>query len=441
MNPAWIHAAESLVPSLARGELIVNDKSQKNRKKNNYRLTEVQSQLRIPHHLVYMCGLVTFFQSEPPFSRQQTDWFQRLQILYQNEVDSMTNSDKNKVIPNKVYQLSPTLVPINNWRSLIHRHVSSRLIEIEAQAEAAFQKLLNMEDPATHNTGKRRTNSVKSNANASTSTTDSEGDSTHEDDQEDDLSCGFHCVNRSSITPECEAFVYEQTDENEDLVNDWTVVKAKQKSSSLGASVPCKKDDGCCKEKYANRNCLNLEGFESSPSIPPKSPQHRNFAWKDAQIHDREVLGESQVDSDAKTSGLGSTSQSTPALDELPLDKQVCNKGTPESNQDVTLLQNRIKQLELELKMKDEQLQRQQLAHSKALLQEKEQSHERLQSLQLRLYISETRLKAFEDALEQHIDAVANNMAIGSPERRVPRAQFQEEHKVATPLYSRALQK
>jgi len=44
-----------------------------------------------------------------------------------------------------------------------------------------------------------------------------------------------------------------------------------------------------------------------------------------------------------------------------------------------------------------------------------------MQALQLRLYISETRLKTYEDALQQHVEAVANNVAASPPRRTADR--------------------
>jgi hypothetical protein len=86
-------------------------------------------------------------------------------------------------------------------------------------------------------------------------------------------------------------------------------------------------------------------------------------------------------------------------------------------------LQGIIRQLESQLWQKNQDLQEERAAHNTAL-----------QSLQLRLYISETRLKTFEDALEQHVQAVANNTAPTSPERRRMRP---EEQATTTPLLSR----
>eukprot|EP00539_Tryblionella_compressa_P003995 CAMPEP_0178750388 /NCGR_PEP_ID=MMETSP0744-20121128/9951_1 /TAXON_ID=913974 /ORGANISM="Nitzschia punctata, Strain CCMP561" /LENGTH=119 /DNA_ID=CAMNT_0020403933 /DNA_START=1 /DNA_END=360 /DNA_ORIENTATION=- len=62
-----------------------------------------------------------------------------------------------------------------------------------------------------------------------------------------------------------------------------------------------------------------------------------------------------------------------------------------------------IVQLEEELATMREQ-------HTKILRKEKERYEDLIQSLQLRLYISETRLRTYEDALEKHIQAVAENV-------------------------------
>jgi hypothetical protein len=104
---------------------------------------------------------------------------------------------------------------------------------------------------------------------------------------------------------------------------------------------------------------------------------------------------------------------------------------------DTTLqqLQARIQQLESERTQKNQYLKEERTAHTKALALVKEISNERLQALQLRLYISETRLKTFEDALEQHVQAVANNTAPTSPEGR--QRLRPEEQATTTPLLSR----
>ena len=92
-------------------------------------------------------------------------------------------------------------------------------------------------------------------------------------------------------------------------------------------------------------------------------------------------------------------------LNDTLLSKDVLNKY----KEDLSMFKDRIHSLELELLQKDNQLLKEQQNHAKALRQEKERSVDQIQALQMRLYISETRLKSYEDALDQHIEAVSNN--------------------------------
>lgn len=74
----------------------------------------------------------------------------------------------------------------------------------------------------------------------------------------------------------------------------------------------------------------------------------------------------------------------------------------------------RIRELEELLTVTRLTLQEERVAHARTLQREKERHVDIVQALQLRLYISETRLKTYEDALEDHIQAVANNMSSSS---------------------------
>ena len=73
-----------------------------------------------------------------------------------------------------------------------------------------------------------------------------------------------------------------------------------------------------------------------------------------------------------------------------------------------------VHDLERQLAQKDRHLEEQQKEHGQQLRKEREQAEERLQALQLRLYICETKLKTYEDALEDHVRAVASNTSSSS---------------------------
>lgn len=87
-------------------------------------------------------------------------------------------------------------------------------------------------------------------------------------------------------------------------------------------------------------------------------------------------------------------------MDDGDNDTPTCSKdATPTIPQ----LQDRIAHLEQQLIDKEKQLQT-----------ERMETEERLQAVQLRLYISETRLKTYQDAFEQHVQAVTQNVASSS---------------------------
>ena len=64
----------------------------------------------------------------------------------------------------------------------------------------------------------------------------------------------------------------------------------------------------------------------------------------------------------------------------------------------------------MKLIQKDKQLVEERKIHFKSKRELKEGFEDQIQALQMRLYISETRLKNYQDALEQHIQTVANNV-------------------------------
>jgi TolA-binding protein len=77
--------------------------------------------------------------------------------------------------------------------------------------------------------------------------------------------------------------------------------------------------------------------------------------------------------------------------------------------QTIQTLHQQVQQLQAQLAQRQELLLTQERqAHSKVL----QQYEERMQALQLKCFISETRSRAFEEALEQHVATVANNVAL-----------------------------
>eukprot|EP00538_Stauroneis_constricta_P013633 CAMPEP_0119572840 /NCGR_PEP_ID=MMETSP1352-20130426/44824_1 /TAXON_ID=265584 /ORGANISM="Stauroneis constricta, Strain CCMP1120" /LENGTH=317 /DNA_ID=CAMNT_0007622527 /DNA_START=263 /DNA_END=1216 /DNA_ORIENTATION=+ len=71
----------------------------------------------------------------------------------------------------------------------------------------------------------------------------------------------------------------------------------------------------------------------------------------------------------------------------------------------------RIQELESIIQQKDAEMEAMKRKNEETLRSEREMYEERMQAIQLRLYISETRLKTFQDALDQHVQAVASNVS------------------------------
>lgn len=61
-----------------------------------------------------------------------------------------------------------------------------------------------------------------------------------------------------------------------------------------------------------------------------------------------------------------------------------------------------------------QQLEQERAAHAKEMARVKQQHDDLVQGLQLRLYISETKLRTYQEALEEHVNAVANNVAVST---------------------------
>jgi hypothetical protein len=102
-----------------------------------------------------------------------------------------------------------------------------------------------------------------------------------------------------------------------------------------------------------------------------------------------------------------------------------------EMEQQLTMLQLKVRQLEMQVAIRDEQLLQERRTAAKTMQMEKDVASEQILALQLRLYISDTRLKAYEEALSQHIASVTENVAGASPAREVPIPQ------TGSPLYRR----
>uniref|UniRef100_A0A7S3V560 Uncharacterized protein n=1 Tax=Chaetoceros debilis TaxID=122233 RepID=A0A7S3V560_9STRA len=91
----------------------------------------------------------------------------------------------------------------------------------------------------------------------------------------------------------------------------------------------------------------------------------------------------------------------------MNVDNRNCSSRSPTDG--------KLRELEFQLFRKNADLQEQQKSHSKAMREQKERFEDQIQALQMRLYISETKLKNHEDALRQHMKAVGATLTANVP--------------------------
>jgi hypothetical protein len=430
------NAAESLLVDLANGCIGTS-----------LPLDATQQELSMSRPLVYMAGLIVVVAgsggpSSPPFTKEQHSLFQRLQTLYHEGRGQET-----------LYELSPTLLPCEAARKEIQQAVEKRVKEIEEQSSKVAKELLKAEQKAKKTKNKKTTtNKKKENPARTTNITSPEKEDALKDDE--------HTIPRPSAS-ESESLTalflrqlpLTSSDEDADESGSWMEVTKKSKKPVVAAAaartistIPSVEESKSSEEEEEEKK-LPPKSF--APSLPTlkqaKLPARARMKLvkkplvpalqqqqQQQQQHVEEKVVEAKKEPPENKTEPKTSPLTLPVVNHTPTDVYTVNDPTCST----TLLQwqARIRQLESQLSQKNQDLEEERTAHTKALALEKEISNERLQALQLRLYISETRLKTFEDALEQHVQAVANNTAPASPERRRLRP---EEQVTTPPLLSR----
>jgi hypothetical protein len=217
----------------------------------------------------------------------------------------------------------------------------------------------------------------------------------------------------------------------------WVAVKKKGSKSDPPTRNEASKDD------YKDNDTLADNPKEDASSEDLEQEKCLEEKPKQTEIEDRD---ENQADNaigsyistaiqpSAPNSRLDPPEISLPSFEGAPDDEKL---------QETTEERFMIRLLEIQLAQKEQQLQDERQAHAKAMQKEKERCDDLIQAFQLRLYISETRLKTYQDALEHHVEAVAsnlsNNFTPSSPMRRGRMEKRQSSDPPSSPLISRVL--
>ena len=172
--------------------------------------------------------------------------------------------------------------------------------------------------------------------------------------------------------------------------------------SSNESDSPMTKTTDVDKNKTAKGTYLESSPPELSSMTPPR------VATNSLPMNDEKDASAIDI---TKTPTYGKTTMADKAG--RPTEKTE-DAASSDTNVKVTQLQQHVQYLETQLAQYQRLLEQERIRGEKLYREEKESSQERIQALQLRLYIAETRLKVFEDALQQHVDTVHENVAHSS---------------------------
>jgi len=435
VDPALLLAAESLAASC--------DVLEPAAARRGCYLSEQQSALRIPPVLVYLAGLAAAIvpadHDKQKQQQQRQQVFERLQLVYHRQVDSGTKDDhdaedsessknhsKSKKQPQRLLVLSPTLLPAPQWQHKIAQQVQQRKSELQVQSQKLAQQLavLQQQQQSKQKSRTRRTAAAKPTKRGPHKTqTEQHGSKENSKDDDDDDSSSSSgdedenlvvAVAKSTEKDENRSPSFGLLDDlnNQDDDNDWTPVNRKSSSKSTA--------------KATSKTAAPPVAVESESLTQKEEPTANEISVpvannKNDSIVTTNVSNEDDASADPASSNAAeteynktatptatATQNATTTTSDKPKVQEGQSSGS--SVEQVRKLQDRVQQLETQLAAAQQQL-----------MDERNQDDAALQAVQLRLYIAETRLQTYEDALEEHNRQVAHNVAPPSPERDTKR--------------------
>lgn len=390
-------------------------------------LTEDQRLLGILPPLVYIAGLVlcnktgnpsTSPSISPPFSSALQDQFLELQKIYfthtnyGNESESTCSKSRistraKNLDDHKNYHLSPRLVPSLQQRNFIHRDVVAKLKELEVQANIVANELLTNERGSKNTLLRKNKNSKKKALQKNIPIEHRSDSSKNEQDLQSDLKDGLNCSTVSSETLSDFLQIQNQRSEegaDADDSNSWVAVKQRGLKSGpkfeVDAQTPgvvelTELNDVGSIDHIGNASMIDQPKQREDKGDERGSNSTNGFMFTTTDQYLRSVQSNTSREeaySNLNTSNLHGTTDIT--INELELGA----------------LNQRINNLEKLVAQKDEQLADERRLRTKSVREIKENFEDQIQALQMRLYISDTRLKNYQDALEQHVQTVANNV-------------------------------
>ena len=370
-------AAESLIEEIAKGEV-----------KNVNSLLKLmpsdeQKDLSIPSSSIYIAGVLllskkfTLKTFKHPYSNEVQSQYQNLQKLYNEKLP-------NKESEIKVYQLSPRIIPTKDQLALIQKDFNRKVQDLDKEAESIAAKLISEDKTEKHSNSRHtKMNSKKKYLVAARK----QRAKSNDDDSQLEESADMNDDKVSTPISESlqDLMKMQITSDNEIPEEDgtWSIVSKKKRV--------------VVEDKEGNNRNIEEKSYEST--LPDAAKKRINRI--------PETKNDTKDDSLATESKLSLSESDTKDRELQDMNQDNANNGHDiflESSKvqidkhGIMKLQSRIKELELVLNEKDKEIRK-----------TKETYDDQIQALQMRLYISETRLKTHQDALQQHIHTVASN--------------------------------
>ena len=348
-----LQAAEQLVTELAAGRVGTD-----------FQPTEIQNELNIPVFLIYLFGIVIAEEEYQRWKNDKPDQDvpnpfnsareKRFLVFQEQYFESLESSDSTKS-----YKLTTRMLPSKEQQAIVKRDLLAEYEKLESLSNEALEALLLEEATSAQQAmtkSKRKKKKKKS-------------------------------KNQSKASDKKEAMVIETGDE---------------KMPSITHENPATADT----ERIDDSEMEKDSSSSSSLVLEPDAVNaiDRNMSKGQVELDDQMKGGGFQVKSLLETltspSRLESSKISTVNTSMDPSNLQ-------QSTDDASMLTQRIRDLELQLAEANRRSEEERMAHSKALRKEKERHESLIQALQLRLYISENKVRTYEDALEKHIESVS----------------------------------
>jgi hypothetical protein len=214
-------------------------------------------------------------------------------------------------------------------------------------------------------------------------------------------------------------------DITQDKDSSWKQVKSKRAVRKTETKMSEEHETRACQDEIASGGKLQQNEAKAVSDLDAKESQHDNEeeagnqdfdcvpeSWSTEKAVPTETMSAQHTERPPISSNENhpksiATNTDTDTIATMTTSSQTQFEQDP--MQTIQTLHQQVQQLQAQLAQRQELLLTQERqAHSKVL----QQYEERMQALQLKCFISETRSRAFEEALEQHVATVANNVAL-----------------------------